>query len=327
MTRQVDHRPDTRLGLALGLVVAACTAGPVAWALGMRERLPAEVARHWGFDGRATATWSLTTQLWAISALILLLAGGLGAIAVVGRQPLVLRRCLAGCAAWLATFLAALQVDGLRTHLDVADPMAAAAPSAGIAAGALAGIAVAVVVAAQARESPHGRRAAGRPDPSLPRLDGPPSLPWRRTTPLSRWIVGFLVASVAALAAPALAGLWGFLVIAALVGGLVLATARWTVEIDGEGLVARNGVVTLLRLPIDEVAAAWEIRDLNPFWEFGGWGLRVDVQGRTGIVGRRGPALAIRRGDGSEIVISLDAAAEAAATLNTLADRRHDGAA
>jgi hypothetical protein len=51
--------------------------------------------------------------------------------------------------------------------------------------------------------------------------------------------------------------------------------------------------------------------------------LRVDVHGHTGVVSRAGEALRIVRGDDTELLITVDDAAEAAATLHTLADHRH----
>jgi hypothetical protein len=60
----------------------------------------------------------------------------------------------------------------------------------------------------------------------------------------------------------------------------------------------------------------------DAFWEFGGWGRRVDVAGRVGLVTRKGPTVRIRRGDASEVLITVDDAGTAAALLNTLADVR-----
>jgi hypothetical protein len=48
---------------------------------------------------------------------------------------------------------------------------------------------------------------------------------------------------------------------------------------------------------------------------FGGWGLRWAGRGRIGIITRSGPALEVRRHDGSSLVITVDDAAAAAALL------------
>lgn len=44
-----DHRPDVRLGVGIGGGVLAATSDPAVWAWTVRDRLPDEVARHWGF--------------------------------------------------------------------------------------------------------------------------------------------------------------------------------------------------------------------------------------------------------------------------------------
>ena len=73
----------------------------------------------------------------------------------------------------------------------------------------------------------------------------------------------------------------------------------------------------------DVGAEAQVVRDLDPFWEFGGWGLRVDLGGRTAIVDRRGPAVRIMHGDGSEVFVTTDEPHHVAGILNTAADRAH----
>lgn len=77
----------------------------------------------------------------------------------------------------------------------------------------------------------------------------------------------------------------------------------------------------MLTIPIDDIAGA-DVATVDPFWEFGGWGLRVDTAGRTGIVIRKGAALVLRLGDDSEILITIDDPECAAATINTYADDR-----
>ncbi len=47
---------------------------------------------------------------------------------------------------------------------------------------------------------------------------------------------------------------------------------------------------------------------LNPFWEFGGWGLRLDIAGRTGVVTRRGPAIRGSTGRRERVLVTVDGA-------------------
>lgn len=62
------------------------------------------------------------------------------------------------------------------------------------------------------------------------------------------------------------------------------------------------------------------VGEVAPFAEFGGWGLRLSVDGKVGIVMRRGEGLRIERRTGRPIVVTLDDAAAAAAALATAAE-------
>lgn len=91
------------------------------------------------------------------------------------------------------------------------------------------------------------------------------------------------------------------------------------VSVDRDGLHVRLLGVRVLHVPLEEVVAA-DVVDVHPFREFGGWGLRMDLHGRVGWVTRQGRAVRVRRGDASEVLVTVDDATDVAATLNTLAD-------
>ncbi len=55
--------------------------------------------------------------------------------------------------------------------------------------------------------------------------------------------------------------------------------------------------------------------DVDPFAEFGGWGLRYGLDGRYGVVLRRGEALEVTRVGGRRFVVTVDDAQTAAAAL------------
>jgi hypothetical protein len=321
---EVDHQPDVRLAWAYGTVLLLASVGPAVWALTVADRFPDEVARHWGLGGEVTGTWPLGSQLLVLGTITLLVAGACGGFAVLGRQPLTLRRLLAGVGVWTAVVLGVSQVAGLVGQLDLDDPFQAPAPGPGLAAGAVLGLVLAVVVARAAQEPAHVAEADAPPDGHLPRLsDDEASAPrWRGEPATSRGLLLVAGLVLAGSALPLLVGTWWPLVLGASVLVPLVGLARFRVEVDGDGLVARSGPVTLLHVPVDQVAGADVIEELDPFWEFGGWGLRVDVHGRTGLVSRAGEALTITRADGSEVVVTVDDATGAAATLNTLADRR-----
>jgi hypothetical protein len=352
---QVDHRPDTRLAWGLGAVTLVCVAGPVVWAVTVADRLPPEVARHWGTGGRVTGSWPLPSQLVVLGTITLLLVGVCGAVAVLSRQPRSVRALVAACGTWPAVVLAVTQVGALQAQLDLADPRLASAPAASLALGAALGLVVGAAVAALAREPEHAVVATDPPAPELPRLTAPVGVPgdrvpdhevpddevpddevpddevpddegsapsWQATAAPSRALLVVVGVVLLVSALPALAGSAWPLVFGAVVAVPLLVLTRFSVTVDGAGLRVRAAPLTLLDVPLDQIAGADVIDHLDPFWEFGGWGLRVDVHGRTGLVSRAGEALAVTRADGSEVVVTVTDAAVAAATLNSLVDRR-----
>jgi hypothetical protein len=65
---------------------------------------------------------------------------------------------------------------------------------------------------------------------------------------------------------------------------------------------------------------------LGSLWrqrEYGGWGWQLGRRQRFGAIFRGGEALEVTRGDGRRFVVTVDAAAEAAALLTTLTDPAH----
>lgn len=108
---------------------------------------------------------------------------------------------------------------------------------------------------------------------------------------------------------------------AVFVSVLTLMCSRFEVRIDEEGLQAR----ALLGWPVFRVRAAdvqrVEAANINPFGEFGGWGIRWDGGGQTGIVLRSREGIRITRTNGKRLVITLDDAEGAAAVLATVAER------
>lgn len=322
----IDHRPDLRLGLALTTVLLGTSLGLIWWATSVRDRLPEPVARHWGMSGAADGFSSLNTTLAVSLGMVLLVAVPMGLAAVLARQPPAMRRFMAGMSAWLAVFLVVLFVDSLRGQLDLTDAADAPLPGAGIGAGMLLGAVVAVGVAALVRVDQGATRAVGPPPATAVRLDpgSEAALSWS-SGPAGLDRAAVVIAAFAGVGLGSLAAVltWWLLPVAIIVVALVLGAGRFTTTIDRDGLTV--GIVgrRILRVPLEDVAGA-DVVHVDPFWEFGGWGLRLDMAGRTGVVTRRGPAVRVRRGDGSEVLVTVDGADRAAATLNTLADSLHN---
>jgi hypothetical protein len=324
-TDRIDRRPDLRLAAAAALLLAGSCGSLVLWAASVRDRLPDPVAHHWGRGGVADGFSSLSSTLWVTVGLLLVITLPMVLAAVFARQPAALRRCLAGTAAWLAVFMTVLVADSLRGQLDLADAAAAPAPGPGILVGVVAGLIAAAGFAALVRSDPASGLALGPPPSSAPRVEGRSlDLPWTAAPgglDRAAAVIG-VVATVGILALAAVVS-WWLVSIALLVAVLFLGIGRLVTCVDEDGLSVRALGRRLLHVPLDHVAGA-EVIEVDPFWEFGGWGLRVDMAGRTGLVTRKGEALQVLRGDGSEVVVTVDDAARAAAILNTLADRLQD---
>ncbi|TVR26668.1 MAG: DUF1648 domain-containing protein [Nitriliruptor sp.] len=322
----IDHRPDTRLGWALGTIIVGAAFAPVVVALVLGDRLPAEVPRHYGADGQPTAVWPLWTSVTFLTLVTLLTAGGCAAACVLLRQPLALRRILAWGVTWIAVWLGGTKVGALLHLVDTTDAMASGSISTSTAVALLAGMLLGVPVAVLAREQPHGQAAAGPPPTDLGRLPSGSPAVWRSAPLTSRGLIIVMAILSLVFLVPAFIvgpfgeGFW-LLLLAVACCVPALLSARVRVHIDHDGLHVRGLGVRLVHVPVAEVAYAAVIDHLDAFWEFGGWGLRVDVHGRTGIVSRAGQALRVVRGDDTELLITVDDAATAAATLNTLAEQ------
>ena len=323
MPGHADHRPDLRLLVALGGIVGGTTAAVAWWALTVRDRLPDPVAHHWGIGGRADGFSSLEATLLMTGGFVVIAAAPMVFAAAFSRQPVPLRRTLAALVAFLAVFVNVLSADALRGQLDLADASSAPLPGPGLLAGIILGTAAAVVAAALVRRPfPGSARAKAAPPSGAIRLQRPePELRWQ-AGPEGMDTAAKVVAGVAALGLGAVSALvsWWLLPLALLVVGLLLGSGRIGTIVDEDGLSARVLGLRVLHVPLTEVAEA-DVVDVDPFWEFGGWGLRVDMAGRVGLVTRKGPAVRIRRDDDTEVLVTVDDAVGVAATINTLADR------
>lgn len=101
---------------------------------------------------------------------------------------------------------------------------------------------------------------------------------------------------------------------AILIAALV-TTFAFRVRIGPAGLLVRSlAGWPRIAIPAAEVVSVREIV-VDPFAEFGGWGLRYGLDGRYGVVLRRGAALEVARVGGRRFVVTVDDAHTAAAAL------------
>lgn len=107
---------------------------------------------------------------------------------------------------------------------------------------------------------------------------------------------------------------------AVLIAALV-TTFAFRVRIGPAGLLVRSlAGWPKIEIPAADVASVRAI-DVDPFAEFGGWGLRYGLDGRYGVVLRRGEAIEVARAGGRRFVVTVDDAQTAAAALAVAARR------
>ncbi|WP_309127876.1 DUF1648 domain-containing protein [Microbacterium sp.] len=117
------------------------------------------------------------------------------------------------------------------------------------------------------------------------------------------------------------AGGWILAAVAVLMVCLVCTMLVFRVRVNGEGLLVRSvGGWPSIRIPLDRISAV-EIVEVAPMAEFGGWGWRVAVDGRRGVVLRAGEALQVAQSGGPVLVVTVDGARDAAALLEALRNR------
>lgn len=108
---------------------------------------------------------------------------------------------------------------------------------------------------------------------------------------------------------------WIMVLVTVLTIVLIATTLVFRVRVNSAGLLVRS----VLGWPRWNIRAS-DIADVrvvqvNPVAEFGGWGLRIGIDGRMGVVLRTGEALQVTRKSGKVFVVTINDAATAAAVL------------
>lgn len=316
----VPHRTRTvLLGIALPAVLLVTA---LLIVLSWRDRLPANPAVHWGPEG-VDRTGSLA-ELIAVPMVL----GGVSWLTfsvlclTTGRIALI-RRLLVAVSAGLGTLFAGVVVSSAGVQLDLADATSADDPGIGLLATLAAAFLVGVVAGALSGDDPPQPSTVPVPA-DAPRSDLPHSAYWggqARTKHIwPVWLGSAVLVGLVVWLGNAI-GHWWLAMFLAIVLGLPLSMVRWRVRIDQRGLiVAAEMGWPRLAIPANEVVRA-DVVTVSPFQEFGGWGARVAGDGRTGVLTRAGEAIQVQRSGDRVFVLTIDGAAEAAALLNTFAER------
>ena len=109
------------------------------------------------------------------------------------------------------------------------------------------------------------------------------------------------------------------LVTCAILIAALITTFAFRVRIGPTGLLVRSlAGWPKFEIPAADIASV-RATVVDPFGEFGGWGLRYGLDGRYGVVLRRGEALEVTRVGGRRFVVTVDDAQTAAAALAAVA--------
>ena len=323
------------VGAILPLTILAVSTVIVALWL---PELPEPSAIHWGANGADGfgPGWIHVVILLGIAVLV-------GVLALIGANTPRRRSETNGDSPWSSTsrllgatnlglasvvsFVSLVSVGTQRGLADAVDaPDIGPASLAGI--GLLAGGALAGWFLQPDVPRPERRDSAGAAPLATSATERVVWIGTASIAPLGLAVLGGSALAVCALAAVlAATGVGGpgvviVLLAAALVVLALVVTTAFRVRIGPAGLLVRSRAGwPRIEIPVADIVAARAI-EVDPFAEFGGWGVRHGLDGRSGVVLRRGEALEVTRTGGRRFVVTVDDAATAAGVLATAVARR-----
>lgn len=331
-TSSPDVRRARRAFLTVGVwIPLGIAAAGVAVMLALLPAMPDTIAIHWNAAGEPdgfAAAWVTPVVFAGVGPLLPLLIALLGRAAGGNGSWGSTQRFLAAAGLAATLFLTTMITWTFVAQRGLED--ARDAPSALPALGVGAILAVVGGIAgwvAQPKFALGGANGAGEPAETLV-LHPDERAAWLRTTtmaPTGVVVIGLATGLLAALAVVfGLTGseVWWLLALLAVVlGALALTTTVFRVRVDQRGLrVASPLGVPRFGVPLHEVESVEVVR-VTPVGDFGGWGLRLGVDGRFGIVLHAGPAIQVERRGARTLVVTVDDAATGAALLSALAGR------
>ena len=307
-------------GVAFGVVVPLAAAGLGLLLTGVwQSRLPAQIATHWSTE-RPDGFSHPMSSAWLFTLIILLIGGGCCGVAALAQALLLMRRAMLLIGLSVVGVLSTLQVVTLWIQLDKTDVSDVELPWAAISVGVLIGCAVGALGAAFLKDYRDRTPAAERPDAKLPRSRAHTVRDVAGFGIIGTIVFAGVAFGAAGLASWAVGGIWP-LVAAFPVVLVLLALMRFEVIVDASGLRVRNFGLTSIDIDIDEVTGA-KVIDVNPFKDFGGWGLRSKGHRRYGIVTHTGPGVEVATASGLTLTVTSQRAHAMAGALNSFADNR-----
>jgi hypothetical protein len=312
---------DSRVLLVALVLPIALTAVALGVVLGWLPQLPATVAIHWGAHGadgyapRAT----LPVLLAVVGFGIPLLLGGIVVLTARGALSFVQKGlAVLSLATTVLIALTFLGMTGAQRGLDDARQAPGTGPTLLVAFGAalVIGVVAWFVLPKWSRADAAWRVA------SPMSLAADERAIWLGSTRFPGWTIAAILVPVLLLSAGSSwvaahrgGAAWLLLAIPVIVLVALLSSTDWRVRVDADGLRVRS-ILGFPRwtIPLDDIAEAGTTT-VAAMGDFGGWGVRWASRRRVGIITRSGPALEVRRRDGSSLVITVDDADSAAALL------------
>lgn len=317
------------LSAPLALLVAAAVV-IIAW----MPELPDPIAIHWGGDGvnGYAAKWAYIPLVLGIGVAVVVLTAVLATVAYRLPQSSVkpaigpwssTTRFLGALNLGLGALIATIAVAGAWLQRGLSD--AAETPDIGIptliAFALMAGL---TVLGWFLQPAPPVSAIEPAPAGSIP-LATTERAAWFGTATMARSGVIVLIAALGLLAVMTVFflalgedGSWVILIVTVVMALVIGTMVVFRVRVNADGLRVRS----LLgwpdtRIALDRIGSV-ETVQVDPFREFGGWGWRLALDGRRGVVLRAGEALQVTQTDGRVFVVTVDGASAAAATLETL---------
>lgn len=314
---------------ALAVILLAAASVIAVWLV--RDDLPVQIAVHWGADGRPDGFAGVTEVLVTNAVMMLVFPLFLWGLGLGVRQE----RMMAAVSLGMGAFLGVVLVGSVLAQRGSVEAMEARG-TAFIWIGTLTGLLVGALVWLVARRKRADYAVASAPPSGdMPTLRVSPTtrVAWTGHTRVTGWIWLFAAIALVPMLVMAVVfvanGNWSDAVFMLLIGlglGLfVLGAAYARVTIDARGVRVRGvGVIRWVDVPLANIQAA-EVTTADPMGDFGGYGRRVALGGeREGMVTSKGEAILIERADERPMVVTIDDARRAAATLNTLLVRDRD---
>ncbi|WP_298860641.1 DUF1648 domain-containing protein [uncultured Microbacterium sp.] len=314
------------VGLLIPVVLTAIATVLIAvWI----PELPDPAATHWGVGG-VDGFGSPQSYLWMAIGLglglpILMVA----AVLAMGRHQWGgASRLLGGMALGLSGFSAVVNTGSVEVQRGLADA-AHVGPVWPIVIGGFCALLVLTTIGWAVQPDVHPTLGAPLKPAHLASISAGERVVWVATASMSRvamLVIGLVIVVVVGITAVMVMErheAWWIPVLTLVIIGAAFATsASFRVRAGADGLSVRSQAgFPRVHVPLDEITSVRAV-DCHPFGEFGGFGWRIGLDGRTGIVLRTGPAIEVERRDKRPLVVTVDGADVGVATLNAYLARR-----